>query len=542
MNNGTKISDMDPAAIPTEAFVPFIVTAPEGGLTPAENYRADIGGALAAKASLAQLAADGGAALIGTAEGDNVQAELDALQNGVGLTQATGPYVRGILATGSAILFLGDSIGEGTGASTYDDGYFSQVAHSVLNYNDRGQDENAGYGYQVIPNANDIIADGNISTTGAIIDPADAVVPRIELNNGESITISGRTIAVADVIYDGALTSGNLVFALNGTTYATKAVSDPGFSTTFPTYINDTVLCRATDVITITASGGTATITGLLLLRETSTVPLVYAVAKGGAGYQDFISSAKLNELAYYLNLFRADDNKVMVLCLGTNDIYAPAKAVPPATMIGYIEMLIAGIANLCSNMNFVIQVPPQADEDIWPVVLDYTYQDYVDAILTYAAANGYGVIRQDLYSLEGKLADGIHPDNAGHLQMANVVTQTMGILYNPFEKMIPDYSSGQVTFAANWGEFSSVDCYAHRVGNTVSLSGVAAPGMGAGTTACTLPVAYRPIGRAAFVVSQDDAAIARWTINTNGTCVLASSIPSTWVALDGITFQVDRP
>lgn len=98
---GTQISDMtDEAAIPSGSFVPFVVTNPLTGLDPSINYRYDIGADLLTRVSYNALAAAGGAALVGSDDG-NVQADIDARPTSATLAASAGSSLVGFLQAGT---------------------------------------------------------------------------------------------------------------------------------------------------------------------------------------------------------------------------------------------------------------------------------------------------------------------------------------------------------------------------------------------------------------------------------------------------------
>jgi hypothetical protein len=80
MSNGTQISDMTPVPVddaPEGAAIPFVVEAAGGGFSPTVNYRTDVIAGINARVKTETLAADTGAAGVGTETGETVQAELD---------------------------------------------------------------------------------------------------------------------------------------------------------------------------------------------------------------------------------------------------------------------------------------------------------------------------------------------------------------------------------------------------------------------------------------------------------------------------------
>lgn len=81
MSTGTQISDMTitTAPLPDGAYTPIVVTDSATGLSPSVSYRFDLGSAIGALPTFSELAASGGAGLIGTTNGQTVQQNLTQL-------------------------------------------------------------------------------------------------------------------------------------------------------------------------------------------------------------------------------------------------------------------------------------------------------------------------------------------------------------------------------------------------------------------------------------------------------------------------------
>lgn len=343
--------------------------------------------------------------------------------------------IDGLLNTTPSVMILGDSISEGVGASTYTNGCAYLVARSIMNATNYGFGDDQGYGFQTTINIGNALSEPGVTTTGSI-SSTGVVGKRLQLTAGQVLTVTGRAVLYGDVFYDASVSSGSLVIALNGTTIATKALSGSGIQSTFATaFNNETRNISPSDVITFTASGGTAIITGLLTLKNSAVSPLMYVAAESGTSYQDYTSSGALDELAAYLNFQRTSSMKLIMLCLGTNSIYNATKAMSPSAMITQMNTVISGLASRCVNTFFAIAVPPQAIESTWPVITaGYTYFDYVNALINYANTNGVAIIRHDVSNINGRASlfnDGVHPNDMGHRILAKNICDTLGIKLN---------------------------------------------------------------------------------------------------------------
>lgn len=452
---------------------------------------------------IASTTAGQGAGLIGTTSGDTVQDALDELDP----IRDNPILARGLLTTSSSVLFLTDSIGNSTGATTYFKGMSHLIAKAILNANDHGFSDPAGYGYYTIINQQSATIEAAAATTGSY-DASGVVGSRLKLDAGEYYEVDGRQLAGYDVIYDAdASTATHFRFILNGVQVGSdKALSGTGLQNTFQTQLLAGANTALTDTVRIEAIGGTAYITGFLPLRQTTVdPPLIYVASQSGTAYQDFSSSADLDELAYYLNLFRSGSPKVMVFLLGTNNIYAPSKALSPAATVDALDDVITGITSRCDDITFVIQVPPLSDPDIWPVVLDYEHSDYVDALRTYARENGHFLIHQELAGVENYLDDGVHPNDAGHLVMASTVTGAFGLPFNPSTKQVPATAdSGTATNVTAGSGFTQpgtaenmkVTKYGPLVTSRGFLNKDTPATLTASQTVAVVPASYRPIIR----------------------------------------------
>lgn len=93
---------------------------------------------------------------------------------------------------------------------------------------------------------------------------------------------------------------------------------------------------------------------------------------------------------------------------------------------------------------------------------------------------------------------------------------------------------------ASGWGNFGSgydTAGYFRDSAGVVHLRGLVVRTSGTGLTMLTLPVGFRPAGRKIFAGSSADA-YARIDITTAGDVILSSGSPTTWVSLEGITFD----
>lgn len=485
------------------------------------------------------------------------------LQFDVARQETANNGFAGLQARQCAFMLLGDSISEGAGASAYVNGCSWQAARSLLNAGDMGWPNERTYGYHTVVNMANAVASGLISHNGLIVN-AGVVGSRISLAAGQAVTLTGVSVDYSDVVYDASASSGSIEIAINNVVRKTVAISGTGLKDTFPTTVGAAYrgyLTSEADSITFTAVGGTVVICGVLAWRTAYLSPAAWVVAKSGTAYQDYTSSTQLDELAYWLNLYRTSSAKYMILNLGTNNIYNSSKSLSPSSMVAQISTLINGISSRCVGVQFAIAVPPRAVESTWPVIASgYTYDDYVKAIVEFARSNQHALVRHDKSTLgignSAYYSDGVHPNNAGHAVAAKNLCDTMGVMLNPNTKgssglisppkeLINIVISTTVDIVMNdtWRAFTNNAAFAAKAtkqNNVLFLSGIVEKNGSTSTTVGTLPVGYRPAGRNTYVISRNDAGVTTIDISSGGV-ITVSALPTTWLSLENIALVINR-
>lgn len=358
----------------------------------------------------------------------NSKADSIIVDNPTGLAQ-------GIASNNASFLLLTDSFGLGAGATSYNKGFSSIVTQSIQNAS--GSSNTDSHGYTSIINMQYQLSSGTgITTTGSLVNTG-LVEKRLELTAGETITITNRTYRYADVFYDASLSSGTLTFRLNGNIVATKTLSGTGIQNTSGGSSTPMVALETlpTDTLTITASA-TAIVTAIIVLREpTFSPPITYVASQGGTLFSDYSTSAKMDEIAYYLN-YASRERRYVALALGTNSIYG-AYQETPASMIANAKILIAGInSRSTAPVNYILTAPAKANEAFYPTLPGYTYEDYIQALVTFCDSAHYELIRYDLTPMglgsDTYLDDHLHPNDLGYSIIANAWTQKLNIPTNP--------------------------------------------------------------------------------------------------------------
>lgn len=498
----------------------------------------------------------------GTVVAGTVTLLIDSYEKGVSAGDATDVLYRTGVTWPSTLfhdavpaynlVILGDSITYGNGAGAYNQAWAYQFVRSLFNAMDVPSRRQTLEYHSAFSMAM-ALQESGISSTGTL-DASGVVGSRLKLTAGQTITVTNRAMDYLDVVYDGAVSSGTLTFALNGTaTGRVHTCSGASLNNTFDgsTISNAQRPITEADTVTITASA-TVYITSILTFKANNTPsPKVFLAGQSGVTYHDFTGASAAAELSYYATIFGSTgDPCVFMLMLGANSMYSVGNNWTPAQTITDLNTLITNIKANRANAKFILGVPYQANEGTWPIKqAGYTYQNYVDSIVAYAKANGHGLIRQDLTDMHNGMhySDGLHPDATGHNILAQAACSAFGVPMNGFIKTAlgaTDATIGTITLSGTWASFAGAP-YAPRARrlagtdpNVVMLSGLLSPG--AATAVGTLPSGFRPIGRSnIYVLARGDAGPILLTID-NGGGLTVGSIPVTYLSLDGISFLIN--
>ena len=487
---------------------------------------------------------------IGTAADNNNTGVATLFPRGV----ASGLVTYG----GTSMLVIGDSITQGTGVTQQVNSWGWLFTRSVMNHCNEGVFNDSGYGYahylQWLLGANL----PGVTTTGTLV-AAGVWGSRLQLATGQSLTMTLKEIKSFDVIYDATASAGaTFQIKLNGTTISNVVVSGAGLKiTAFPTILKaNNILTRLSDVITVTCSAGTLQLCSVVEQKNSDENACVVSMGgQSGYAYQDYTSSANMDELAFYLNNPVNGANKILVCQLGTNNLYNAGKALSPTAMIAQIQTLLTGMNTRCTNLQFAISVPPKSLESTFPLILGtFKYEDYVRAIVAFAVANNVTLLRNDLSVLNTGVyyADGLHPNDAGASIMAGVATKTFGIKFDPWFKSI-NFTLDQyltqvrtdvaIPMNGTWGPFSALPGFAaraHLVAGNLVLSGVVVPNGSGSTQIGALPAGFIPDSQDRYVlinknVSGGALGTARLQINHTTGALILDALPTNDVALDGV-------
>lgn len=466
----------------------------------------------------------------------------------------------------ASVLLVGDSFGQGGNASTYRNSWPWLVARALLNQANKGlYSGQQGDGYHAILNMYDFgLAYPGAGTTGALVahgiwghgagDPQG----RITLGSGQSFTTSGYKAAAIQVIYDASASTGNLTLSLNGTVFQTVAMTGTGLKATPLVFFKGNGhLIKLSDTISVSASGGSVELVSIIPHKASQNQGVsVYVGARAGYAYQDYSSTAALDEMAFYLNL-NAPGKRTGVFNLGTNNLYNADKALTPADMVAQMEIVRAGLTARVPGFRMVVAVPPKSNEAVFPLIKSgYVFADYVAAILPWCQANHVTAVRQDLSPLStgAYYAEGLHPNDAGHAIYTATLLEALAVPYDTqiqsSEALETEYlgqmrADAVLTYTAPWTDYNATNKISvSRVAGRVLLGGlVAANGATAGVIG-TLPLGFRPAGRDRVLacsggITGTPATVPVRVSTTGAITVLAATMPPD-VDLSGVCFDIE--
>ena len=497
------------------------------------------------------LAAATGAGLIGRDAG-TVESALDALESTQGkeaMFTNSSIFIGGTQAT--AVLCIGDSNSAGNGQPYgFGGSLMGRTVRSIMNSFDRGIGMDRGYMYDTLLSmSRELIPDRGFSGTGGFV-PGGVVGDRFQLDPGEYFTLTGREVAQGQVWYDPALSSGDFTVTVDGVPAATHTVGAGGTTGLFSLAAGGAYINPAS-IVQVTSTTGTKVVSAVQFVRKPgSASPLVYAAPQGSQGFSDFSAPAKVTELASIVNSSSAANRKLIMVLLGTNNMISTVgKQLTPAAYITALDALIVaykaalGGDSLC---NFAVWVPPQPLEAL-PLG---TYQQYVDAIVAYCAADPrISCIRMDKTVLNTAdfYSDTLHLNEVGHIIAAQTICRTLGVeldAHYPVWAGVPATSglqSGAPTPNSTWlGGNAKVR---KDLTGRIFMSGSMTKSAGSGAAFFgTLPVPFRPTSGTRLALATDhNGAVFSLTIEPSGamTILAVDPLPMLGIFLDSVSFDL---
>ncbi|WP_259567144.1 phage tail-collar fiber domain-containing protein [Shewanella baltica] len=458
---------------------------------------------------------------------------------------ANANITAGLAANGNRlnIINIADSFGDGVGATRFENRY-SNAVDAMINVS-----MPRGMGCGTNTRMTDIInvINSGVVTNGTVL-TSNPLESFINLNSGEYIELTGIEVDAADIFYIGELTTGNLNVYLNGVQYQ-HFVTDKtaGIKST---YGNGPTPRRTTseDIIKIVAVDGKVAVTAFQPTRSPANSAYFFRFSHGGWTYSNYDNSNVIEEIAAYANFGGVPS--VFIMQLGTNSIYNNNVAQTPKELTNSIISLTTKLRNATVMAGFILCVPPQSNESLWPVIKDgYKYSDYVDELLLFSKDNNIQLIRLDLLdmNLKGMLSDGLHPTDGGHLLIADAYADTLGLVKTAFtgDQTRTSIKYESVDYNDVWSDFDSLSgVKGIREGNIKSLSGYARKNGSASNVICTINNQEDwPRNRDPQFICVNDAGFSTVAVSrSSGIIQISGGDPfSEWICLDSIVYAVNN-
>lgn len=494
-----------------------------------------------------------GSGMIGH-EGSTVREALNSLEADIFDMSTVEAFTNSSFFIGStqasAILCIGDSNSVGNGQPYgFGGSVMGRTVRSIMNSYDKGLGMDRGYMYDTLLNmALDLIPERGFSGNGSFVGGGVAG-SRFQLDPGEFFTLTGREIAQGQYWYDPALSSGDFLVEVDGVAAATHSVIPAGTSGLFQLAPGGEYIAP-TSTVKVTSTTGTKVITGVQFIRKSGSLsPLLYSAPEGSQGFSDFSAPARVAELASFVNFSSAANRKLVMVLLGTNNmIGAVGKQLTPAAYIAALDALVVaykaalGGDSLC---NFAIWVPPQPQEAL-PLG---TYQEYVDAIVAYCAADPrISCIRMDLTALNSPYfyTDLYHLNEIGHIVAAHTICRTLGVevaaQYPVWPGIKPTTALPEGAPVPNGTWVAGSTTARKDLTGRVLMRGSMTKAAGGGVvTMGTLPAPFRPSVTRLVVVADDQGVARSVTITSAGviTLIIADPLPIVGIFFDGVTYDL---
>lgn len=170
---------------------------------------------------------------------------------------------------------------------------------------------------------------------------------------------------------------------------------------------------------------------GVETFSATNSSPFIYCAPEGSQSFADFSSPEKLTAIAPLVNA--RDGKSLVMIALGTNSQISMAwrPKHPNQYKSDLSECIAVWGRAISGEKKFVHIVPPKPRVD-----LPYArYEDYVDVTMQFAKDNpDVHLIRTDMSVLGTDNTDslysedGVHLNSSGHIALASVVCEGLGI------------------------------------------------------------------------------------------------------------------
>jgi hypothetical protein len=326
------------------------------------------------------------------------------------------------IGTGAPLMVIGDSITQGSGASSQDKHWLSLVT-SFANLFGSPLDEPALTCFAAAT-----LGFYGLTTAGTVSQGSNGPVSAsLILATGASCSFTG-TYESLDLFYTQDPSAGTLALSFNGAA-AYKTVTCAGplelDKTTWSTTTGASLTGQtASGTYTITASGGPVEITGLMRLGvRPAGAPqrlVTFRTARGGFTFANFTAAPVTSALKQAA--FAGPTKPFVIIALGTNDALSVAPSVVKGRALALIALLkAAGVTRIAA-------LPPARPSSALAFPVGSSYEAAIGALTQAYQEQSITVLPTHAidFIAEGLTTDGVHPNDTGNDRMAQVVVETL--------------------------------------------------------------------------------------------------------------------
>lgn len=354
-------------------------------------------------------------------------------------TARTALLAAGANTAPARVLWVGDSFVEGEGASTLANTFRMRTVAAL-----RTLFGIPGSGLGLIPGRTYYTYLTASSSWRAPSSGTATATPNWNISQGTKgirFTASGQyrewsvTGTAIDLCYlqAGGAGGGNITLAVNGSTVATINANDSGQAYQ-PTKHYRHVFAGGVGTYTVRATSGST--------QGIVDGPVIYNGDHTGGGliaYDCSRTGAQSNLIAVddIINGWPAIQPHLVVDDqVGSNDFLDAARN--PTAVVGFLNTRLDAYAALTSSPTVVILVPWRLAATAGTNALGFTYEQYITAVKSACASHAYAASikvldLQDIYPTASSQAwhdaDGLHPNNTGHQQIADALVAFIGTL-----------------------------------------------------------------------------------------------------------------
>ncbi len=321
---------------------------------------------------------------------------------------------------------------------------------------------NQGYGYEVFSNM-DRFDDDSTGVTYAgsySVGTKGASKKSLILQPDATITISGRNfVRYVDFMGTKSPTSGKLEVYRGSVLQKTHDFYNSTEIDNQLTFTAVQNVAESSENIVIKCINAPVEIYGIYTLNAATYAININRIATSGYATSDYVDNIDaIVAIGKFYN-----KSSIFLLALGTNDIYSAGKAITSGNFKTNLQTIIDGILLDNENHIIVLTIPPLADENIFPPIYE-PHTNYRDKIYELSKEYGLGVIDYSEIDFVGNgwLADGVHPNDNGHLAYSRKDCEELCI---PFLNTLPQKNLKQLVIpiddftpnGANMQYFSTV-------------------------------------------------------------------------------------